>query len=76
MKAEFRDNYIKMGLKIAYYRKYKNLTQEALAELSGLSISYIGQIEAPNIYQSFSFDVLFRIAKVLEIPPHKILEFD
>lgn len=76
MQAEFRDNYIKMGLKIAYYRKLKNLSQEQLAEKCGLGASYIGQIEAPNIYQSFSFDALFRIAKALEIPPHKILEFD
>lgn len=76
MKAEFKDNYIKMGLKIAYYRKLKNLTQEQLAEKAGLGTSYIGQIEAPNLYQSFSFDTLFSIAKALDIPPHKILDFD
>ena len=36
MKAEFRENYIKMGLKIAYYRKLKSLSQEQLAEQAGL----------------------------------------
>lgn len=76
MKAEFKDNYIKMGLKIAYYRKLKSLTQEQLAEKAGLTTSYIGQIEAPNRYQSFSFDTLFLIAKALDIPPYKILDFD
>ena len=76
MKAEFKDNYIKMGLKIAYYRKLKNLSQEQLAEKAGLGASFIGQIEAPNTYKSFSFDTLFRIAKALDIPPYKILKFD
>lgn len=76
MKAEFKENYIKMGLKIAYYRKLKNMTQEELAEKAGLAASYIGQIEAPNLFTSFSFDALFRIAKALDIPPYKILDFD
>lgn len=76
MKAEFRENYIKMGLKIAYYRKLKSLSQEQLAEKAGVGASFIGQIEAPNTYKSFSFDTLFRIAKALEIPPSKILDFD
>ena len=76
MKAEFRENYIKMGLKIAYYRKLKSLSQEQLAEQAGLGASFIGQIEAPNTYKSFSFDTLFRIAKALDVPPHKILDFD
>ena len=76
MKAEFRENYIKMGLKIAYYRKLKSLSQEQLAEKAGLGASFIGQIEAPNTYKSFSFDTLFRIAKALDVPPSKILDFD
>lgn len=76
MKAEFRENYIKMGLKIAYYRKLKSLSQEQLAEKAGLGASFIGQIEAPNTYKSFSFDTLFRIAKALEVAPYKILDFD
>ncbi len=76
MKSEFKENYIKMGLKIAYYRKLKNLTQEELAEKADIGVSYLGQIEAKNLYTSFSFDTLFSIAKALEIPPHKILDFD
>lgn len=76
MKAEFKENYIKMGLKIAYYRKFKSMTQEELAEKAGIAASYLGQIEAPNLYRSFSFDTLFRIAKALDIPPYKLLKFD
>lgn len=76
MKAEFKNNYIKIGLKISYYRKLKALTQEQLAEIVGCGVSFIGQIEAPNIYKAISLDTLFRIAKALEIPPYKLLSFD
>ena len=71
----YRDRIIKLGLNIAYCRKYRCLTQEELAEKSGLTRDYISKIEAPDMYKSFSFKTLFRIADALDIPPHKILEF-
>ncbi len=76
MRAEYRENYIKIGLKISYYRKLKSLTQEQLAEIMGCDVSFIGQIEAPNIYKSISLDTLFRIADALQISPDKLLRFD
>lgn len=76
MKVEFRDDYIKIGLKISYYRKLKSLTQEQLAEILGCGVSFIGQIEAPNIYKAISLDTLFKIAKALEVAPYKLLYFD
>lgn len=76
MKAEFRENYIKIGLKVSYYRKLKSLTQEQLAEIMGCDVSFIGQIEATNIYKSISLDTLFRIANALQISPHKLLNFE
>lgn len=76
MKDEFSQNYIKIGLKVSYYRKLKGLTQEQLANIMDVATSFIGQIEAPNIYKPISLDTLFKIAKHLEIPPHKFLEFD
>ena len=76
MKFEFKDDYIKIGLKISYYRKLKSLTQEELAEILGCGVSFIGQIEAPNIYKAISMDTLFRIAKALDIPAYKLLYFD
>ena len=76
VKIEFKDNYIKIGLKISYYRKLKSLTQEQLAEILDCGVSFIGQIEAPNIYKAISLDTLFKIAKALEIPPYKLLYFE
>ncbi len=60
----------------SFYRKLKSLTQEQLAEIPDCGVSFIGQIEAPNIYKAISLDTLFKIAKALEIPPYKLLYFD
>lgn len=76
MREEFRTYYRMVGLKVAYYRKVKGLTQEQLAEIMGVGTSFIGQIEAVNIDKSISLETLFRISKALEVPPHKFLEFD
>ena len=76
MKVEFRDNYIKIGLKISYYRKLKLMTQEQLAEKLGCGVSFIGQIEAPGIYKAISLDTLFKIANALDVPPYKFLYFE
>jgi len=76
MDIEFKDDYTKIGLKISYYRKIKSLTQEQLAEKLGCGVSFIGQIEAPNIHKAISLDTLFRIAKALDIPAYKLLYFE
>ena len=67
--------YVQLGLNIAYYRKLKGYTQEALAERSGLSRTYISSIEAPNIIKSVSLEALFHIADALGIEPFRLLEF-
>ena len=72
---EFELEYKQIGLKVAYYRKMQNLTQEQLAERLGVSVSYIGQIEAPGIYKPIRLTTLLRIAKALATPPNKFLEF-
>ena len=74
MEHEFEQEFRMLGLKIAYYRKAKNLTQEQLAEKLGTSTSYIGSIES-RTYKPISMTTLFRIAKVLDVPASKFLEF-
>ena len=76
MKLEYQTEYIALGLKIAYYRKLRGLTQEQLAELIDRSPAFIGHVEAPNINKAVSLDTLFDIAKVLEVPVYKFLLFD
>lgn len=76
MKKIYAEKYRQIGLKIAYYRKLRGLTQEELAEQVGLTPAFIGHLEAPNIPKALSLDTLFDIAAVLEIPPHKFLSFE
>lgn len=73
MKQIYSEKYRQIGLKIAYYRKLRGLTQEELAERIDLTPAFIGHLEAPNIVKALSMDTLFDIAAVLDIPPHKFL---
>ena len=76
MKDKYESEYLQLGLKIAYYRKYRGLTQEQLAEKIDRSPAFIGHVEAPNINKAISMDTLFDISEALEIPVHKFLIFE
>lgn len=69
------EEYIRLGLNIAYYRKLKGFTQLQLAEAVNISRTHMSNIEAPNIPTSVSLDKLFEIAEVLEIPVYKFFLF-
>ena len=45
MRQEFEQEYLQLGLKIAYYRKLRGLTQEELADRAELSKGFISQLE-------------------------------
>lgn len=76
MKEIYTEKYRQIGLKIAYYRKLRGLTQEELAEKAGLTPAFVGHLEAPNISKALSLDTLFQIADILDIPAYKFLVFD
>ena len=76
MKDIYKEQFRQIGLKIAYYRKLRGLTQEELAEQVGVTPAFIGHLEAPNILKALSLDTLFDIAAVLDVPPYKFLCFD
>ena len=76
MKEIYAEKYRQIGLKIAYYRKLRGLTQEELAEQVGLTPAFIGHLEAPNIPKVLSLDALFDIATALEVSPHKFFNFE
>ena len=75
MKDVYELEYLQMGLKIAYYRKLRGLTQEELAERIDRTPAFIGHVEAPNISKAVSMDTLLDIAKVLNVPAYKFLVF-
>ena len=76
MKSIYAEQYRQIGLKIAYYRKLRGITQEELAEQVGLTPAYIGHLEAPNIPKALSLDTLFDIAAALDVAPQKLLLFE
>lgn len=76
MKTEFAEKYITLGLKIAYYRKKAGYTQEAFAELVDKSVNFVGQVEGTGTVRGVSLETLFKMAKVLNISPSKLLEED
>ena len=76
MKEMHKGRYLQMGLKIAYYRKLRGLTQEQLAERVGRTPAFIGHVEAPNIQKAISMDTLFDIADALNVPAYKFIQFD
>lgn len=74
METQYRDKYIRFGLKVQYYRKLKGLTQEAFADKIGKSWSYIAKIESPTRVFGVSMETLFKIAEALEVPTSKLFE--
>ena len=73
MKDEYKELYQQFGLNVVYYRKKKRLSQTQLAELVDIHRTYVSAIELGKV--SVSFDILFKLAESLEIPPSKLFEF-
>ena len=76
MKTVYQEEYLQLGLKIAYYRKLRGYTQEQLAEKIRKTPTFIGHIEAPNVNKGISLDTLFDIAIVLDVPVYKFFMFE
>ena len=65
--------YLEIGKKIKHLREGKNLTQEKLAEKTGLSLDYIGKIEV-NINKP-GLRALIKISKALEVDIKELFDF-
>ena len=68
--------YRDLGLTIGYYRRRKGMTQEELAEKVGISRQHMGCIEAPRMVRGTSLEVVYNIARVLEIEPYVLFKFN
>ena len=74
VKKEYKEKYKKLGLKISYYRRLKNFTQETLAEALEINATFLGQVECG--VKGISLDNLFKISEVLEISTKKFFDFE
>ena len=62
------------GQNVQKYRKYRNLTQEKLAELVGVDVTSISAVETGKYFPSA--DNLARIVEVLQVQFSDLFEFD
>ncbi|MEY8318058.1 helix-turn-helix transcriptional regulator [Oscillospiraceae bacterium 50-58] len=74
METQYREQYIRFGLKVQYYRKLQGLTQEAFADKIGKSWSFVAKIESPTRVFGVSMETMFKIAAALEVPVSKLFE--
>ncbi len=61
----------RVGKHIKDLRVEKNLTQQAFAELAGMSYKYLGEIERGQV--SLSVEILMKIAEALQVSPGDLL---
>ena len=73
MEHEHQEEYRKLGLNISFYRKAAGLSQIQLADKIDISRTHMSRIE--NSDCAVSLDVVFRIAKALDVPVCKLFEF-
>ena len=76
MKENYRERFRVLGLKIAYYRRLRGMTQEQLAEAIGRSVSFVSQIEANNsaAVKGISLETLFLICDQLSVSMSRLFE--
>ncbi len=62
-----------LAQRIKQVRKERGLTQAELSDILGMNIVYIAQVEAKQ--QGLSLPMVYRIAKVLNIPLKELFSF-
>ena len=60
------NQYLIFSDNIKKLRKRKNLTQEELAELADLSISYVKQIESCRDFKNLTLTTMLKLSKALD----------
>ena len=60
------NQYLIFSDNIKILRKRKNLTQEELAELADLSISYVKQIESCKGFKNITLTTMLKLSKALD----------
>jgi len=76
MKKQLHDKYSQPGLKIAYYRRLRGLTQEQLAERVNINSAFLSHAESPCVQKPVSLGTLFAIAQALDVPKYKFFQFN
>ena len=67
------DFYLKLGAKIYSLRRKLGLSREKFAELAGMNDYYLEEIEKKK---NASLDIVFKIASILNIKTHELLNVE
>ena len=73
MKEQNKAYYRKLGIKIAYYRNQRDLTQKEVADKLDTEPSNVSRIEKGNV--GLSLDMIIAIAEALDVPLHLLFDF-
>ena len=65
-----------IGLRIAYFRRVRNMTQAELATRVNINKNYLSHIECGNANKSVSLPLLIRISKVLNVKLAVLVDLD
>ena len=65
-----------IGLRIAYFRKMRTLTQEDLAHQIHINKYYLSQIETGSCNKTISLPLLIDISEVLDIKLSSLVNLD
>ncbi len=68
------DFYLKLGKKIYKLRRAQKLSREKFSELAGINDYYLGEIERGE--KKASLDILFKIANILGLKIHELLNIN
>lgn len=73
MEIKHYNQYLRLGLNIAYYRKLNGYSQIEFAELLNISRTHMSRIETAECAPSL--DVIFDICSILKISPENLFNF-
>ncbi|MCI8464885.1 MAG: helix-turn-helix transcriptional regulator [Lachnospiraceae bacterium] len=68
------EKYRTLSLNIRYFRNCLQMTQEQIASKAGISSKYLSLIESASFKNPPSLEVIFDLAKALEVSPYRLFK--
>ncbi|MBQ6006268.1 MAG: helix-turn-helix transcriptional regulator [Selenomonadaceae bacterium] len=76
MREDFQAEMRFIGMRIAGFRKLRNMTQAELADKLNINKNYLSQIENASTNKSISLPMLIRISRVLDVELALLTDID
>ena len=76
MKEDFREEMRCIGMRIAGFRKLRNMTQEELAAKLNINKSYLSHIENASANKTVSLPMLIKISRALDVELALLTDID